>query len=445
MSIRSTIRSRILSLIFSPGFRRLKLWWFEKLRRYRGKRHVISVFLQLDDPYSYILSHYLPSISLRYDIEFRVYLSKALSGDFQPAPDMLAEYAITDCKNLALELGIPFLDKGALPPTEYRAGMSDAIAANIDKAEFAEDLFQALTIYWRGDSAAAAQVGRAAQTKGAGRQVAEASQKLLQDMGHYNSAMLYYGGEWYWGADRLTHLTDRLDELGIANDDVSDALLVSLRQARQVALPVRPPSAAQGLQAIEFYISFRSPYSCLALRRTFEIADAFGIEVKLRPVLPMVARGMKVPREKSVYIATDAVREAERMGVPFGNFVDPLGAGIDRCMAVFVYAESEQKGRDFLIQAATAIWADGVDVATDKGMRKVTGRCGLFWPDVVQAMKSDDWRSTIEGNRESMMQSGSWGVPTIRMGELVLWGQDRDWLLVRHIEEMCDTGDGILV
>jgi 2-hydroxychromene-2-carboxylate isomerase len=78
-------------------------------------------------------------------------------------------------------------------------------------------------------------------------------------------------------------------------------------------------------------------------------------------------------------------------------------------------------------------------------MRKVTGRCGLFWPDVDQAMKGDDWRSTIEGNRESMMQSGSWGVPTIRMGELVLWGQDRDWLLIRHIEELCDTGDGILV
>jgi len=27
----------------------------------------------------------------------------------------------------------------------------------------------------------------------------------------------------------------------------------------------------------------------------------------------------------------------------------------------------------------------------------------------------------------------------------VFWGQDRDWLLARHIEELCDTGDGILV
>jgi 2-hydroxychromene-2-carboxylate isomerase len=78
-------------------------------------------------------------------------------------------------------------------------------------------------------------------------------------------------------------------------------------------------------------------------------------------------------------------------------------------------------------------------------MRKVTGRSGLFWPDVKAAMDGDEWRDEIEANRESMMNSGSWGVPTVRMGEFVVWGQDRDWLLVRHLEEMCDPGDGIIV
>jgi len=44
-----------------------------------------------------------------------------------------------------------------------------------------------------------------------------------------------------------------------------------------------------------------------------------------------------------------------------------------------------------------------------------------------------------------MMDSGSWGVPTLRMGDFWAWGQDRDWMLVRHIEDLCDTGDGIIV
>jgi 2-hydroxychromene-2-carboxylate isomerase len=60
-------------------------------------------------------------------------------------------------------------------------------------------------------------------------------------------------------------------------------------------------------------------------------------------------------------------------------------------------------------------------------------------------MADDAWRDAAEENRESMMESGSWGVPTIRVGEFTLWGQDRIWLLVRHLEELCESGDGILI
>ncbi len=114
-------------------------------------------------------------------------------------------------------------------------------------------------------------------------------------------------------------------------------------------------------------------------------------------------------------------------------------------MAVFHYAESEHRERDFVHNAGVGIWSEAIDIATDKGMRKITGRSGLFWPDAKAAMSRDDWRAQVDANRESMMSSGSWGVPTIRMGEFVVWGQDRDWMLVRHLEELCDTGDGILV
>jgi len=69
----------------------------------------------------------------------------------------------------------------------------------------------------------------------------------------------------------------------------------------------------------------------------------------------------------------------------------------------------------------------------------------LFWPDVEKAMKSDEWRQSIDENRESMMESGLWGVPTVRIGDFLAWGQDRDWMLVRHLEELCETGDGIIV
>ena len=141
----------------------------------------------------------------------------------------------------------------------------------------------------------------------------------------------------------------------------------------------------------------------------------------------------------------DAAREAERRGVAFGRLSDPVGPGAMRCLAVFSYAKSERRGLEFLLNAGEAIWARGIDLATDAGMRKVTGKTGLFWPDVKAAMASDEWRAAVTRNCDAMTASGSWGVPTMRLGDFVVWGQDRDWLLVRHIEELCDTGDGILV
>jgi 2-hydroxychromene-2-carboxylate isomerase len=114
-------------------------------------------------------------------------------------------------------------------------------------------------------------------------------------------------------------------------------------------------------------------------------------------------------------------------------------------MAVFHYAVGEKRERDFVRHAGEAIWARGIDLATDKGMRKVTGRTGLFWPEVVTAMRTDDWRSAVEANRQALMEAGCWGVPTLRLGDFTVWGQDRAWLLARHVEDLCDSGEGILI
>jgi len=161
--------------------------------------------------------------------------------------------------------------------------------------------------------------------------------------------------------------------------------------------------------------------------------------------LPMVMRGMKVPMTKLLYIAADTSRESRRLNIPFGKMADPVGAGTERCLAVLQYAISEKRERDFLINAGEAIWSEAIDVATDEGLRKVTAKSGLFWPDAKASIEDNSWRQIADENRQSMMESGSWGVPTVRLGDFVTWGQDRDWLLIREIEELCDTGDGILV
>ena len=444
MSVGNRLRSRLLSAYISEGTRRRSRAWHEMRRKLMGKGHVVTAFLQIDDPYSYLLSRYLPDLADHYDIELQLRLSRALGGNYDPAGEKRADYATTDCTRVAAELGIPFLDRGDAPPADHLVSINDAAAACVDGENFDAAIRAALETYWRGDAHAAATLASTAQA-GAGEPVIAASQRRLNRLGHYNSAMLHYGGEWYWGVDRIHHLVARLDASGLARGPHGSPRLSSISRVMQIDLPVRPPAAAGSLPPLDLFYSFRSPYSQLCLRRVFAVADAFGLELVLRPVLPMMMRGMPVPPRKIRYIVRDAMREAEAGGVPFGNCLDPLGAGVERCHAVFAYAESEKRGREFLLNASEMIWNRAVDVTTDKGLRKVTARTGLFWPEVKQALERDDWREKEAENRQLMLSLGGWGVPTLCLGDFVVWGQDRVWLLVRRLEELCDTGEGILV
>ena len=101
------------------------------------------------------------------------------------------------------------------------------------------------------------------------------------------------------------------------------------------------------------------------MQRAFDIADAFGLSLHIRLVLPMAMRGMKVPMAKVRYIASDTSREADRLGIAFGKIADPLGAGVERCLAAYFYAKGEKKEREFLLNAAKGIWSEAIDVASE--------------------------------------------------------------------------------
>jgi len=417
----------------------------ELLRRVSLRPHVVDCFLELDDPYSYLLAHFLPALRESYNVTLRMRLAESLGDAFRPCPELQAEYAVHECAHLAREFGIPFLDKGNAPPVEHRRAMLAYLAGLHERDDFDDELLKSLAYYWRGDAENIARRAAGTADAAAAAGLLEQNRRLLAECGHYSCATLNYGGEWYQGVERLGHLTARLDELGARRADKADARLASIENVMALDLPVAPPGAARDLPPLELFFSFRSPYSYLAIQRSFEIADAFGLRLALRPVLPMLMRGMQVPRQKRNYIIRDAAREARRHGIPFGRFADPLGAGVERCHAVFAYAGQENRERDFVESATSAIWSEGVDVSGDAGMRSVADRAGLFWPDVLKAMKNDEWHQQAEVNRTDLGGSGCWGVPVVRLGDFAAWGQDRLWLLVRHIEDSCDTGEGILI
>ncbi|MGH8223244.1 MAG: DsbA family protein [Woeseiaceae bacterium] len=446
MSLRKQLRAEFLRFYLGSHYTAIRRALAETGRRIARQPHTVHAFLQLDDPYSYLLGHYLPQLAAGFDVRLDVRLAQRLGDQYTPQPAMLAEYAVQDCRLIARELDLPFLDRGTAPVVEQRRALLDTLTREYLSGNFPQLLRQALAAYWRGDSEAAARLaGRHGDGDPATTALLEANRDLLARLGHYNCATLYYGGEWYWGIDRLHYLVERLEGLGALRDAGAARGLASIRQAMRLNLPGAVPDRARTLPPLEYFHSFRSPYSYLALPRAFRIADAFGLKLVVRPVLPMVMRGLPVPKAKLRYIAMDAKREADRLGIPFGRIADPLGRGVERCIATFYYAREEHREREFLLAAGSAIWSEGIDVGTDEGLRAVTERAGLFWPGVKSALAETDWREACDANREDMTNAGVWGVPVFRIGELALWGQDRDWLVARQIEDLCHGGEGILI
>ena len=192
------------------------------------------------------------------------------------------------------------------------------------------------------------------------------------------------------------------------------------------AAPLQGRASGPGLH---WYLSFRSPYTGIVAERVKALADAHGAEIKLRFVLPMVMRGMQVPRAKGFYIMRDAVREAERMGIPFGNMRDPVGEPVERGYAILHRAIEMGKGLEFAKSFLSGVWAEGLDAGSDRGLRTITERAGLSWSDMKPLIGGDHWRADAEANQQEMFRHGVWGVPSFRVGDVVAWGQDRLWLI----------------
>nr|WP_272493044.1 DsbA family protein [Atopomonas sediminilitoris] len=237
--------------------------------------------------------------------------------------------------------------------------------------------------------------------------------------------MLYYAGEWYWGLDRLDHLERRLqsERRALTLDGVQfDRTWQSFCQ-----LPA--PETAPEATELEVFFSIRSPYSHLGLQRAMQLAEHYHLPLRLRPVLPMLMRGLPVPPTKKWYIFHDTKREADKLGIPYGKVADPLGAGVERCYQLFAWAQAQGQGLAYLHSVSLGVNSQGLDAANDRHLRQMVERAGLSWAHAQSLLGQQDWRAWAQDNLDALREAGLWGVPSFRYGDLCFWGQDRLGLL----------------
>ena len=211
----------------------------------------------------------------------------------------------------------------------------------------------------------------------------------------YDTPVAVVHGQWFFAHERLAQIEHRLDELGWRRRGDS----------------------------VDYYFSFRSPYSYLSGPRAFALADEFDVEVVFRGVIPMAMRGQTVPVAKRLHTLRDVKREADRLGMPFGRVHDPIGDGALRCLLVAEHAADA--GRVARVRAGR----QPGDLGRGRRRRDATrgcGRCasapGLDWDACAAALDDPAMRARVDANTERLGALGHWGVPGVRARRRALLG-----------------------
>lgn len=390
----------------------------ERRRQASGQGHQVHYFHQVDDPYSALVGAVLPELVARYDIELVPHVVGPPPDSAAPEREKLVAYSRHDAERLARHWHLPFVDPGIQPDADSARTATVLLVDAIRRGRFVEEAADLCARLWATPELAGKTVDEPARAAAAS-QVREAD-ALRERLGHYLGGMFFYGGEWYWGIDRLHHLERRLQDLGAQSPGVQGALFPPVADLTE-------PVQLDDPQTIDFHFSLRSPYSAIVAPRVFELARLAGATVRLRYVLPMVMRGLPVPRAKRAYISQDAAREAFLRGVPFGRVNDPVGRPAERGLALITLAQRAGRAEAYVLSFLRGVWAEGIDAGSDRGLRTIVERAGLSWAEAREALKDEAWRLTAEKNREELFALGLWGVPSFRVGDTAVWGQDRLW------------------
>jgi 2-hydroxychromene-2-carboxylate isomerase len=424
-----TVMPFVLKAVSSDLLRDIKRQVHLVKRKSQGQPATLDIFLKTDDPYSYLLLQALPFIEKRFEVIFKFHVFQEIDCDMFPRLDMWLDYTKYDAYHLAKLYDFRFPSQDELPVInkELTNKLSLALVNIESHKEFIPKSIKLFEQYWFDATTPALDDALVKQNQ---LKLSE-NFALLTQSGHYLGAMIYFEGEWYWGLDRLDHLEKRLIGLGLTHSKKE-----SVHFDRTYETFCKAPSSDMGgdkQTPLILYWSARSPYSYIALERAIMLCAHYKIPLLIKPVLPMMMRGMNVPDTKKIYIFLDTKREASKLGLPYGCVADPLGAAVERCYSLVEYAKSENKYHDFLLSFATGVNSQGIRAETDRGMKTIVTRCGLDWNTAKHKLKEQSWRVWADKNLDEMYLVGCWGVPTICYRGYHFWGQDRFSIIENHI------------
>ncbi len=198
--------------------------------------------------------------------------------------------------------------------------------------------------------------------------------------------------------------------------------------------------------SVDYFISYRSPYSYLSSGRVRALRDSYDLDVVIRPVLPLAVRQPDFFKSVNplllVYIVRDSKRIAEMEGIPYRwpPSPDPVvfdmatksapaeQPHIHRITHLGVEAARRGKGLDFYCEVSQVIMSGAVDnwPAGDH-LAKAADRAGLDLAELDAAIIEHEASlvAEIADSQAALEAAGHWGVPNLVFEGEPFFGQDR--------------------
>ena len=177
----------------------------------------------------------------------------------------------------------------------------------------------------------------------------------------------------------------------------------------------------------QLYFDLGSPYAYLAIERAESV---LGRPPTLIPVLVGAIFGWRghgswaLTDQRAAGMA-EIERRAREYGLPSMVWPPDWPANALSAMRCATWAARQRRLQDFAVIVGRRQWTEGADIADLDVLAACAGEAGLDAAEMLDAIRAPELKEQLRATTERAWADGVRGVPTLRVGEQLFFGDDR--------------------
>jgi 2-hydroxychromene-2-carboxylate isomerase len=176
-----------------------------------------------------------------------------------------------------------------------------------------------------------------------------------------------------------------------------------------------------------FYYDLGSPYAYLAAER---VNSLFPTPPVWQPVLlgglfRRFGRGSWAETEERAAGMAEVERRAAAYGLPAVRWPEPWPGNTLKAMRAAVFAQQSGRVVAFSLAAFRQAFAAGRDLSDEDNVLLAAAACELHPRAVLKGIETRSVKDALRATTDEAGDRGVRGVPTVRVGDRLFWGDDR--------------------